>query len=72
MTSLAPIIQGFFADTLAQRRASAHTVVAYRDTFRLLLHHAQHELGKAPATLAVTDIDAVRRRVPRPPRNRPR
>ncbi len=59
MTSLAPIIQGFFADTLAQRRASAHTVVAYRDTFRLLLHHAQHELGKAPATLAVTDIDAA-------------
>jgi integrase/recombinase XerD len=59
MTSLAPIMQGFFTDKLAQRRASAHTVAAYRDTFRLLLHHAQHELGKAPSALAVTDINAA-------------
>jgi integrase/recombinase XerD len=59
MTNLAPIMQGFFTDTLARRRASAHTIAAYRDTFRLLLHHAHHELGKAPAALAVTDIDAA-------------
>lgn len=59
MTSLAPILQGFFTDTLAQRRASAHTVAAYRNTFRLLLHHAQRELSKAPSALAVTDIDAA-------------
>jgi hypothetical protein len=32
---------------------------AYRDTFRLLLHHAQRELGKAPSALEVTDIDAA-------------
>ena len=37
MTALAPILQGFFTERLAQRRASAHTVAAYRDTFRLLL-----------------------------------
>ena len=59
MTSLAPILQGFFTEDLAQRRASTHTVAAYRNTFRLLLHHAQHELGKAPSALAVTDIDAA-------------
>jgi len=59
MTSLASIMQGFFTDKLAQRRASAHTVAAYRDAFRLLLHHAERELGKAPSALEVTDIDAV-------------
>jgi integrase/recombinase XerD len=59
MTSLAPIMQGFFTDKLAQRRASAHTVAAYRDTYRLLLHHAEHKLSKAPSALDVTDIDAA-------------
>jgi site-specific recombinase XerD len=59
MTSLASIMQGFFTDKLAQRRASAHTVAAYRDTFRLLLHHAQRVLGKTPSGLEVTDIDAA-------------
>ena len=59
MTTFAAILQGFFTDKLAQRRASAHTVAAYRDTFRLLLHHAHRELGKTPAALAVTDIDAA-------------
>ena len=34
MTSLAPILQGFFTEDLAQRRASTHTVAAYRNTFR--------------------------------------
>ena len=59
MTSLAPIMQGFFTETLAQRRASTNTITAYRDTFRLLLHHAQCELGKAPSALEVTDLDAA-------------
>jgi site-specific recombinase XerD len=58
MTNLAPIMQGFFTEALAQRRASAHTVAAYRDTFRLLLRHAQRELGKPPSALQITDIDA--------------
>ena len=38
MTALAPTLQAFFTDRLmAQRRASAHTIASYRDTFRLLL-----------------------------------
>lgn len=58
MTTLAPIMQGFFTERLAQRRASEHTVAAYRDTFRLLLTYAQQHLGRAPSTLDVADIDA--------------
>ena len=57
MTSLASIMQGFFTDKLAQRRASAHTVAAYRDTFRLLLRYAQQQLGKPPAVLDLADIN---------------
>ena len=38
MSLLAPTLQAFFTDRLArQRQASARTVAAYRDTFRLLL-----------------------------------
>jgi integrase/recombinase XerD len=58
VTSLAPIMQGFFTDRLADRRASPNTVAAYRDTFRLLLHYAQAELGRPPSALDLTDIDA--------------
>ena len=48
MTALAPLLQAFFSDRLLrQRRASAHTVMAYRDTFRLLLGFAQRGLGRA-------------------------
>lgn len=58
MTSLAPVLQGFFTERLAQRRASAHTVNGYRDTFRLLLRHAQQQLGRPPSALELSDIDA--------------
>ncbi|OKI46038.1 tyrosine-type recombinase/integrase [Micromonospora sp. CB01531] len=58
MTSLAPIMQGFFTERLAQRRASEHTVAAYRDTFRLLLRYAQQQLGRPPAALDLADIGA--------------
>ena len=38
MTALAPALQAFFTDRLIrQRRASPHTIAAYRDTWRLLL-----------------------------------
>jgi len=43
---------------MQQRQASRHTVASYRDTFRLLLQFAQQRLHKAPATLALEDIDA--------------
>jgi site-specific recombinase XerD len=51
-------MQGFFTDRLTGRRASEHTVAAYRDTFRLLLIYAQREVGRPPARLDLTDIDA--------------
>jgi site-specific recombinase XerD len=56
VTNLAPIMQGFFTERLAQRRASEHTVAAYRDTFRLLLRYAQQQLGRPPSALDLADI----------------
>lgn len=57
MTSHAPIMQGYFTERLTDRRASEHTIAAYRDTFRLLLHYARAELGRPPAALDLIDID---------------
>ena len=52
-------VQSFFAERLiAQMEASVHIVESYRDTFRLLLEYATRELGREPADLLVTDIDA--------------
>lgn len=42
---------------IQQRNASAQTVAAYRDSFRLLLRFAQQHLGKSPQRLALTDLD---------------
>lgn len=59
MTAFAPTLQAFFTDRLiGQRQVSAHTVAAYRDTFRLLLGFAQARSGKAPADLDIEDLDA--------------
>jgi len=59
MSTLAPILQSFFTDRLTQqRRASPHTIAAYRDAFRLLLRFAQKRLGKAPSDLDLQDLDA--------------
>jgi site-specific recombinase XerD len=56
----AGLLQRFFAERLLQQRnASPRTVVAYRDTFRLLLSYAERERGKAPAKLALNDFDAT-------------
>lgn len=57
MSALAPILEGYFTEHLAQRRASPHTVSSYRDTFRLLLRYAQARLGKPPAALDIADLD---------------
>lgn len=59
MSRLAPVMQGFFVERLAQRRASPHTVAAYRDTFRLLLGFAQTRTGHSPSDLDVADLDAA-------------
>ena len=59
MNDLAPLLQGFFTDKLMlQRQASAHTVAAYRDTFKLLLSFAQQRTGRHPAELSLADLDA--------------
>jgi len=58
MTALAPTLEAFFAQRLiGQRRASPHTVSAYRDTFRLLLAYAQQQTGKPPAKLTLEHLD---------------
>jgi integrase/recombinase XerD len=59
MTNLAPVLQGFFTQRLAQRRASPATVANYRDTYRLLLKFASQRAGKAPSKLALADLDAT-------------
>ena len=59
MTAIAPALQAFFTDRLmTQRRASPHTIAAYRDAIRLLLGYAQQHAGKNPADLDFTDLDA--------------
>jgi site-specific recombinase XerD len=59
VTALAPTLEAFFTQRLAgQLQASPHTIAAYRDTFRLLLHHAQARTGKKPSQLDLADLDA--------------
>jgi integrase/recombinase XerD len=59
MTALAPTLQAFFTDRLiTQRHASAHTIRCYRDTMRLLLTYAQHQLHAQPAELDMGALDA--------------
>jgi integrase/recombinase XerD len=59
MSTLAPTLEAFFSQRLtAQRRASPHTIAAYRDTFCLLLGYAREQTGKAPAALQFDDLDA--------------
>ena len=59
MTALAPMLQAFFTDRLAaQRHASPHTVLSYRDAFRLLLDYAAATTGKKPSALDIADLDA--------------
>jgi integrase/recombinase XerD len=58
VTALAPILEAFFTERLAQRRASPHTVASYRDTCCLLLRYAREHLGKPPSRLDLADLDA--------------
>lgn len=58
-TSLSALLESFFTDRLMrQRQVSPHTIVSYRDTFRLLLEHARERLKKAPSDLQINDVDA--------------
>ena len=60
MSPLAPTMQAFFTERLiGQRQASAHTIAAYRDAFRLLLVFAQQRTGIEPHALDIDDLDAA-------------
>jgi site-specific recombinase XerD len=60
VSALAPTLEAFFTERLInQKRASAHTITAYRDTFRLLLGFVQRRTGKAPSELGFEDVDAT-------------
>ncbi len=53
------LLQAFFVERLQQQRqASPHTVVAYRNTFRLLLRFAATRLHRAPSRLRLADLHA--------------
>ena len=59
MTALAPTLQAFFTDRLVrQRRASAHTIAAYRDTWRMLVCFASEKTRKPPSGLDLADLEA--------------
>lgn len=58
-TTFAALVQSFFTERLVrQRRASPHTIDAYRHAFRLLLQFAGKRLGKAPSQLRLEDLGA--------------
>jgi site-specific recombinase XerD len=58
-TSFPTLLEAFFTRRLiAQRRASPHTVVSYRDTFRLLFQFAEKQLAKVPSRLTLEDLNA--------------
>jgi integrase/recombinase XerD len=60
VSSLAPTLEAFFKTRLQQqRRASSHTVNAYRDTFRLLFKFIHDRTGKPPSDLCVEDLNAT-------------
>jgi integrase/recombinase XerD len=59
MSLLAPTLEAFFTEGLiGQRRASAHTIASYRDTFGLLLAFAHKQTGRPPSRLQLEDLDA--------------
>jgi len=61
MSSLAPLLEGFFTERLIrQRQVSPNTVLAYRDTFRLLLGFVHAQTGKLPCQLDLHDLDAAK------------
>lgn len=58
---LADLVTSFFLRYLgAERDASEHTVVSYRDTFKLLLRHVSQQVGRPVCRLAVEDLSPQR------------
>jgi integrase/recombinase XerD len=60
MTALAATVQAFFTQRLiGQRRASPHTIAAYRDTIRLLLQFAAANRRITPSRLDIGDLNTA-------------
>jgi site-specific recombinase XerD len=60
MTAIAASLQAFFTQRLiGQRRASPHTIAAYRDTLRMLLVFTSSRVSKPVSTLDIGDLDAA-------------
>jgi len=59
--TLADLVTWFFTRYLgAERDASEHTIVSYRDTFKLLLRHVSEQVGRPVARLAMEDVSPER------------
>jgi|SRR5665647_993335 len=59
MTALAPTLQTYFTTRLVSEfGVSAHTLAAYRDTWRLLLRFIAASRGIPPQDLDLADVDA--------------
>ena len=59
MSLIAPTLQQFFTGYLiGQKDASAHTIAAYRDTWRLLLAYLDEHHHRRPSSIDFTDLDA--------------
>jgi site-specific recombinase XerD len=56
---LAPVLQYFFTEHLhSHKQVSPKTVLAYRDSFRLLLQFVRDKTKKMPSSLCIQDLDA--------------
>jgi len=59
--TLADLVTSFFTRYLGtERDASEHTIISYRDTFRLLLRHVSEQAGRPVARLTVEDLSPER------------
>ena len=60
MSDLAPLLQGFFTDKLMRHlQASAHTIAAYRDTFKLLFASWKNVWAASGPGLAALDSPLI-------------
>jgi site-specific recombinase XerD len=58
MSLIAPTLESFFTDRLAnQRRASPQTIAAYRDSLKLFIVFVHRRTGKTPSILGWEDLD---------------
>ncbi|MGD0085151.1 MAG: tyrosine-type recombinase/integrase [Acidimicrobiales bacterium] len=59
MSLVAPTLESFFVDRLAnQRHASPRTIASYRDALKLLVVFVHSQTGKTPCRLEWEDLDA--------------